>query len=110
MVCQGLVHASQVCRRQQQQLLIQLLRIWCSNEARDVDVDEGSHQVLTVEAIHDAPMTWDHVSEVLDLERTLEATRKEAAKGSDHGAEQRESQRVQDEGVHLHLLRESDLW
>ena len=35
------------------------------DEAPDVDVGEGGHQVLTVEAVHDPTMTWDGVGKIL---------------------------------------------
>lgn len=35
------------------------------NEAGYVDVREGGHQVLTVEAIHDAAVSWDGAGKVL---------------------------------------------
>lgn len=68
---------------QENYLLEQLLRIWSSNETRDVDIDESCHQVLTVEAIHDPSMTRNDVSKVFDLEGSLESTGKEASEGTD---------------------------
>lgn len=35
------------------------------DEACDVHVNEGSHQVLTVKAVHDTSMPWDCVGKVL---------------------------------------------
>ena len=35
------------------------------DERRNVDVDEGGHQKLAVEAVHDAAVTRDQVTEVL---------------------------------------------
>lgn len=43
---------------------------WCGlDEAADVDVDEGGHQELAVEAIHDATVAGDDVTEVLEWPR-----------------------------------------
>ena len=53
------------------------------DEALDVDVDEGGHEELTIEPVHDASVTGDDVAEILDLEGPLEAAGKEAAKWSD---------------------------
>lgn len=41
--------------------------LWCSgtDEAGDVDVDEGGHQELAVESVHNATVPRDHVAEVL---------------------------------------------
>lgn len=35
------------------------------DEAGYVDMREGGHQVLTVEAIHDAAVSWDGAGKVL---------------------------------------------
>lgn len=35
------------------------------DEAGDVDVREGGHQVLAVESVHDAAMSWDGAGKVL---------------------------------------------
>ena len=57
MMSECVVNSDQVCGTEEQQLLIQLLRIWCSDEAGDVNINERGHQVLTVEAVHNAPVT-----------------------------------------------------
>lgn len=43
------------------------------NEAGYVDVREGGHQVLTVEAIHDAAVSWDGAGKVLQAEQSRAA-------------------------------------
>ena len=48
--------------------------------------------------VHDAPMARDDVAKVLDLECSLEAGGKEAAKGSDDGGEKGEEEGVDEEG------------
>ena len=48
--------------------------------------------------VHDAPMARDDVAKVLDLECSLEAGGKEAAKGSDDGGEEGEEESVDEEG------------
>ena len=55
--------------------------------------------VLTkLKPVHDAPMARDDVAKVLDLECSLEAGGKEAAKGSDDGGEKGEEEGVDEEG------------
>lgn len=46
-------------------LLQQLLRRGGADEAGDVHVDEGGHEELAVEPVHDAAVAGDHVAEVL---------------------------------------------
>ena len=46
-------------------LLQNLVWRWRLDERRYVDVDEGGHQKLAVEAVHDAAVTGDQVTEVL---------------------------------------------
>lgn len=105
------------------------------DEAGDVDVDEGGHEVLAVEPVHDAAVTRDGVGKILkrvkkrggkfpggqagaaarrtgpsgavtfahlDLEGSLEAAGKEAAKGPHDGGEGGESDAVDLEGVESH--------
>lgn len=101
------------------------------DEAGDVDVDKRSHEVLAVESVHDAAVTWDGVGKVLrgrktergdwsallsmieakpwpcralylDLERPLEAAGEEAAEGPHDGGEGGESDAVDLEGIETH--------
>lgn len=65
-----------------------LCLIRCSDEAGDVHIDKGRHEVLTVETVHNATMTGNDVAKVLNLECPLEATGEEAAKRTDDGAEE----------------------
>lgn len=44
------------------------------NKAGYVDVCEGGHQVLTVEAIHDAAVSWDGAGKVLQVEQNRAAS------------------------------------
>lgn len=99
-VAQRVKQLQLLLRLQCEDLRQQLLRRHRPNEARDVHVDEGGHQELTVEAVHNPTMSRDHVAKVLDLERALKAGRKEAAEWADDGAEEAQRQRVQHEGVH----------
>jgi hypothetical protein len=52
-------------RLQVQHLRQQLLRTVGLDEATDVHVDERGHQELTVEPIHYASVSGDHVAEIL---------------------------------------------
>ena len=58
------------------------------DEAVDVYVDEGGHQELTVEPVHDSSMSRNDVAEVFDLESPLEAGGKESTEGPDNGCEE----------------------
>ena len=49
---------------------------------RQVEVDEPPHHYLAVHSVSETTMAWDGVSEVLDVECSLEATGEEATKGS----------------------------
>lgn len=80
----GVEHLKLLFRLQVVHLLQQLLRSSGADEAGDVDVDEGGHQELTVEAVHDAAVPGDHVSEVLDLEGPLESGSEETTERSNH--------------------------
>ena len=50
-------------------VLHEFLRARRPNEAVDVDVDEGRHQELAVEPVHDAAVTRDDVAEILNNEQ-----------------------------------------
>ena len=67
-------------------------RIGRLDEADDVHVDEGGHQILAIEAVHNASVAGDHVAKVFDFEGSLEATGEEAAKRANDRAEQRQRQ------------------
>lgn len=54
--------------------------------------------LLRLGPVHDAPMARNDVAKVLDLECSLEAGGKEAAKGSDDGGEEGEEEGVDEEG------------
>lgn len=40
-------------------------RVYLPDETGDVDVDKGGHEVLAVEAVHDASVTRDRVGKIL---------------------------------------------
>ena len=65
----------------------------------DVDVDEGGHQELAVKPVHDPPVAGNDVPKVLDLEGSLEARGKEAAKWSNNGSKEGHEESVDEEGV-----------
>ena len=65
----------------------------------DVDIDESCHQELAVKSVHDASVTRDDVTEVLDFKCSLESRGKEASEGADDGGEQRHEEAVDEEGV-----------
>ena len=65
----------------------------------DVDIDESCHQELAVESVHDASVTRDDVTEVLDFKCSLESRGEEASEGTDDGGEQRHEEAVDEEGV-----------
>lgn len=47
-------------------MLQYFLRGGCSDEAVDVDVDEGGHEELAVEPVHDATVAGNDVTEILE--------------------------------------------
>ena len=65
----------------------------------DVDIDESCHQELAVESVHDASVTRDDVTEVLDFKCSLESRGEEPSEGADDGGEQRHEEAVDEEGV-----------
>ena len=65
----------------------------------DVDIDESCHQELAVESVHDASVTRDDVTEVLNFKCSLESRGEEASEGADDGGEQRHEEAVDEEGV-----------
>lgn len=54
-----------------------------SNKALIIHERKESHDKLTIHTVRHAAVTRDAVAEILDFESALEATGKEAAKGSD---------------------------
>ena len=70
------------------------------DEGVDVDIDKGGHQELAVKPVHDAAMAGDDVSKVFDLEGSLEARGKEAAKWSNNGSKERHEESVDKKGVY----------
>jgi hypothetical protein len=54
-------------------------QLWLGNKAPVVDVSKHGHDHLAVEAVCHAAVPWDGIAKVLHFERTLEATREEAA-------------------------------
>ena len=64
-------------------MLHEFLRARRPYEAVDVDVDEGRHEELAIESIHDAPVAWDDVPKVLYLKCPLEAAGKKPSEGSE---------------------------
>lgn len=67
------------------------------NEARVVHEGEKTHDKLAIHAIRHATVSGNRVTEVLDLERTLQSGGKETAKWSNEGSKSRE-----DKDVELH--------
>jgi len=64
-----------------------------ADKARVVDIDKHTHQKLAVHSIGHAPVSWNTIPEVFDVEGTLETRSKEAAKGSDQRSEACHEQR-----------------
>lgn len=60
----------------------------------NIDIDERSHDDLTVESVHETTVTWNSISEVLDLKSSLESASKEAAKWTNSRGENSQSERV----------------
>lgn len=76
-----------------------LSRCWDVDEAVDVNIDKGSHEELTVKPVHDATVTGDDVTEVLDLECSLESRSKEATERSNNRGKERHEETVNEERV-----------
>jgi hypothetical protein len=55
-------------------LLKNFLRRRRPDEAVDVHVDEGGHQELAVEPVHDAAVAWDDVTKVLKTSSRIRGT------------------------------------
>ena len=51
-----------------------------SNERVNIDVYKSGHDEFAVESVHETTVTWNSISEVLDLKSSLESASKEAAK------------------------------
>lgn len=83
--------------------------VWCLYETWDVYVDEGGHQILAIESVHNATVAWDNIAKVLDFEGSFEATGEETAKRANDRAEQWQRQWVQYKRVHDHGLRPAKL-
>ena len=60
------------------------------HDLREIDVDEDPHQTVAVEAICDASVAWDSVSEVLDAEGTLDSRGEEPSERCDQRGETRD--------------------
>jgi len=86
-------------RPQHEHLLQQLSGSGDVYKTVDVDIDESCHQELAVESVHDASVTRDDVTEVLDFKCSLESRGEEASEGADDGGEQRHEEAVDEEGV-----------
>lgn len=82
------------------QLIEQLHRRGRSDKAVKVDVHEGGHDHLAVEPVHEAAVARDGITEVLDLEGSLEAAGEEAAERADRRSEDRQRQGMLLERVH----------
>lgn len=67
------------------------------NEGVVVHVGEESHDELAVHTVGHASMSGNGVTEILDLEASLESRGEETTEGGDEGGE-----RCEDEGVQLH--------
>lgn len=65
-------------------------------------MNERGHQVLAIEAVHDAPVPRDGVGEILYFEGPFEAAGEEAAERADQGAEGGEGDAVDLERVQGH--------
>ena len=52
-------------------MLQYFLRGGCSDEAVDVDVDEGGHEELAVEPVHDATVAGNDVTEILEWNKKM---------------------------------------
>jgi hypothetical protein len=73
-------------------LFKQQIGIGCGNETVNVHVDESRHQILTIETIHDTPVTRNNVTKVFDFECAFKTGSKEAAKRRNNRAESGQSQ------------------
>lgn len=66
-----------------------------SNEAVVIHVGEKSHNELTVHTVGNATMPWNRISEVLDLEGSLQPRREEATKRRNERSKSRKDQNVE---------------
>lgn len=98
---QSMEDAELLLRLEQQQLLQHFAGVRTSDKAGDIDVCEGGHQVLAVEAVHDAAVARDGIGKVFDFKRSFEAAGKEAAKRSDERSKRREEDAVDREGIQV---------
>jgi len=80
-------------------LLDQLLGGGGADEAVDINVDEGRHQELAIETIHDSSVSWNNVPEIFNLKRPLESTGEEPAEGADNAREDGHEEGVQQKWV-----------
>ena len=60
-----------------------------------IGVDKTTHEYLAVESVHETAVSRDDVTEIFDVESSLEATGEEATKGPNDGRKQRQSHGVQ---------------
>lgn len=95
-------------RAEGHELLDHFGRIGAPDEAGDVNINEGGHEVLAVESVHDASVTWDGVGKVLDFEGPLKAAGEEPSERPHDGGEGGESNAVDLERVKLHCAPSSD--
>lgn len=68
---------------QHEDLLEKLSRSGNIDEAVNINIDKSCHQKLTVKSVHDATMSGNNVSKVLDLKSSFKSRGKEATKRTD---------------------------
>lgn len=93
---------------QGQELLDQFAWVGSPDEAGDVHIDKGGHQILAVKAIHDASMARNGVGKVFDFKGSFESTCEEPSKGADEGGKGGEGNAVNLEWVHPDSFPASD--
>lgn len=89
-------------RLQDQQLLQHLTGVGPPDKAAYVNMRESGHQVLAVEAIHDAAVARDGVGKVFNFEGSFKAAGKESTKRSNEGAERGQGNAVDLVRVQVH--------
>lgn len=75
----------QICKKEKNKLTMQFTQLWqfhqkCyllqkflwrihADERRNVNVNKSGHQILTIEAVHNATMTRDDITKILTIQR-----------------------------------------
>lgn len=62
--------------------------IRCLYETGNVDIYKRSHQILTIETVHDATMSWNDITKIFDAKRSLEAAGKKTTEWTDNRTKQ----------------------